>query len=129
MKAMVDLTAKFTNIFERLLARENLADHEKELSGLFERIAQNLVGGSPDYSGCYFDGAGWMIATIHPPRRVEFRGEMWVGRNTNQWREPFHAKVVDKRSTRQGLWITLSVGKNRGEGETSAALQKPGTGR
>src|SRR5688572_30066640 len=105
-----DLTVWFEDIFQRLLAREDFAQHRKDLSGLFEVIATNLFGEFPTYRGCYFDGVTAMTLVLQPSRALEIRGEMWVGRDRNQWTEPFRAKVVDKRSTKQGVWITAWLG-------------------
>jgi hypothetical protein len=120
------LTDRFEDIFDRLLARETLETHENELSGMFEAIAANLLGGYPGRSGCYFDGVVGMTLIMGPPRKIELRGEMWVGRDQSQWTEPFSTTVVDKRSTKQGIWITISIGEDRAEGELTAALRQSG---
>ena len=119
-----NLAEWFQDIFQRLLAREDFADHQKDLSGLFEVIASNFFRGFPAYRECYFDGFSGVTLTIHPPRTLELRGEMWVGRDRVQWTEPFRAKVVDKRGTKQGIWITIWIGENRVEGESAFALRR-----
>jgi hypothetical protein len=119
-----NLTEWFQDIFQRLLAGEDFAHHQKDLSGLFEVIASNLFGEFPIYKGCYFDGFSGVTLTIQPPRALELLGEMWVGRDRDQWTESFRAKVVDKRGTRQGIWITVWLGENRAESESAFALQR-----
>jgi hypothetical protein len=47
---------------------------------------------------------------------------MWIGGNQTQWKELFRARVTDKRRTKQGLWITIWVGKDRAEGDLFTAF-------
>jgi len=112
-----DLAIRFEDIFQRLLAREKLDAHEKELSEFFEFIATRLLGDFPSRKGHYFDGAVGLAATVKTVRQVEFQGEMWVGANQDQWTEPFQATVTDKRTTKEGIWIVVQVGADRAEGE------------
>ena len=116
------LTAQFEDMFRRLLAGEALAQFERDLSGLFEVITANLLAGSAGRSGCYFDGVIGMTATSPSARTLQLHGEIWVGRDKSQWAEPFRAKIVDKTSTRQGIWIAVWVGKDRAEGQLASAL-------
>ena len=116
------LTAQFEDIFRRLLAGGALAHFERDLSGLFEVITMNLLAGSVGRSGCYFDGVIGMTATSPSARTLQLHGEIWVGRDKSQWTEPFRAKIVDKTSTKQGIWITVWVGKDRAEGHLASAL-------
>ncbi len=113
-----DLAARFEELFQRSLARQPLDATEQELSNLFEFIAGRLLGALPSRQGQYFDGVVHLVAAVRKARQVAFRGDMWVGDNRrNQWTEPFQATVTDKRITEQGLWITISVGGDRAEGE------------
>jgi hypothetical protein len=89
---------------------------------LFEVISTTLLAGSESRSGCYFDGVIGIAATRPSSRTLQLHGEMWVGRNRSQWTEPFLAKIVDKTSTKQGIWITVWVGEDRAEGEMASAL-------
>jgi hypothetical protein len=128
-----DLTESFKKIFERLLAGDNLAGHENglrevapahQLSALLAVVATNLLGNSKHYVGCYFDGAIGITAKLRSPRTIEIQGEIWIGRDRKQWTEPFRVKVVDKQITKQGIWITIWIGQERGEGESIFALQR-----
>ena len=116
------LANRFEDVFRRLLARESLDLYERDLSMMFESISTNLLGKLSARRGCYFDGVVGMISTVRSTRKVEFVGEMWVGRDGNQWTEPFYATVVDKRSTKQGIWITISVGDDKMEADLSFAF-------
>jgi len=113
---------QFEDIFRRLLSGENLAHFEQDLSPLFELIAANLLAGSESRIGCYFDGVIGMTATLASSRKLRLDGEMWVGRDKSQWKEPFRATIVDKTSTKQGVWITVWIGEDRAEGEMVSAL-------
>ena len=122
-----DLAESFKDILGRLFAHEALADHERNLSGLFEVIATNLLEDSPNYRGCYFDGAVNITVAIRSPRTIEFQGDMWIADDCNGWIEPFRIKVVDKQITKQGIWITIWIGQDKGEGECAFALQRMGS--
>jgi hypothetical protein len=126
------LALGFENVFQRLLFYEVVALDNPEVSSMFEVIANNLLTGSPARKGQYFDGAVGLVSTVKSSRKVEFLGEMWVGRDGTQWAEPFKTTVTDKSSTRQGIWVTITVGSDRGEGELFSAFgvtqaAEPGT--
>jgi hypothetical protein len=112
-----DLAIRFEDIFQRLLAREKVDAYENYLSGFFEFIATRLLGDLPSRKGHFFDGVVGLDATVKSVRQVGFQGEMWVGRNRDQWTEPFGATVTDKEITKEGIWIVLQVGADRAEGE------------
>lgn len=95
---------------------------EHDLSRLLEIIAGNLFAGTESRNGCYFDGVIGVTAASTSPRKLQLQGEMWVGRDTSQWTEPFRATIVDKTSTKQGIWITVWIGDDRAEGEMASAL-------
>jgi hypothetical protein len=118
-----ELVTQFEQLFLRLLAREHVDLYAAGLSFMFEAIAGTLLGASPGREWCYFDGVVELRAQVKSPRKVEFRGEMWVGNDRNQWKEPFRATATDKRITKQGIWITLVVGSDRAEAELSSAFQ------
>jgi hypothetical protein len=112
-----ELANRFEQIIDRLLAHEPLDLHEKDLNGFFEVIATNLFATLPHRSGCYFDGLTNVTANPSTPRTIGLKGEMWVGVNRDQWTEPFHARIVNKRTTHQGLSITLTIGQDKTQGE------------
>ena len=85
-------------------------------------IAETLLGGLPEWKGCYFDGAASLTSKKVTVRKIEFSGAMWVGKNRKQWTEPLRATVTDKTRTKQGVWIGLRVGKTFAESELWAAL-------
>ena len=126
------LALSFENVFQRLLFHEAVTLDNPEVSSMFEVIASNLLGGSPAREGQYFDGAVGVVSTVRTSRKVEFQGEMWVGGDGTQWTEPFRTTVTDKRSTKQGIWVTITVGSDRGEGGLFSAFgvtqkAEPGT--
>lgn len=104
-------------MFRRLLTREQVNFDTPEVALMFEVIATILLGGSPQRSQQYFDGAVGVVSTTKTPRQIEFQGEMWVGEDRKQWTESFHATVTDKRATKQGIWVIMKMGSDRGEGE------------
>lgn len=116
------LAAGFENMFQRLLFHESVALENPEVSSMFEIIANNLLGSSPARQGQYFDGAVGLVSTVKTSAKVEFQGDIWVGGNRTQWTEPFKTTVTDKRSTKQGIWVTITVGSDRGEGELFCAF-------
>ena len=124
-----NLSEWFLDIFQRLLVPEDFTHHQKDLSGLFEVITKNLFVESPTYKDSYFDGFSEPTLIVRAPRTIEVVGKMWVGRDRSQWTEPFRAKVVDERSTKQGIWITVWLGENRAEGESAFALRRFGGGK
>jgi len=116
------LALGFENVFQRLLFCEVVALDNPEVSSMFEVIANNLLGALPARKGQYSDGAVGLVSTVKTSRKVEFRGEMWVGRDGTQWTEPLLTTVTDKIFTKQGIWITIIVGSDRGEGELFSAF-------
>jgi hypothetical protein len=122
--ARTNLTTKFECLFRSLLAGENLAHFEQDLSGLFEVIATRLLAGVGNRNECYFDGVSGMTVVSTSTRRLDVNGEMWVGRNRSQWTESFRATVVDKNSTKRGIWITVWIGEDRAEGEIASILRE-----
>jgi hypothetical protein len=118
-----ELVIQFEELFLRLLAREHVDLYAAGLSYTFEVIAGTLLGASPGRERCFFDGVVGLRAQVKSPRKVEFQGEMWVGSDREQWKEPFRATAVDKRMTKQGICITLAVGSDRAEAELSSAFQ------
>jgi hypothetical protein len=127
-----ELALGFENVFQRLLFYEVVALDSPEVSSMFEVIANNLFAGSPARTGHYFDGAVGVVLTVKTSRKVEFQGEMWVGGDGTQWTEPFKTTVTDRSSTEQGIWVTITVGSDRGEGQLFSAFgvaqeAEPGT--
>ena len=116
------LALAFENVFQRLLFYEAGALDNPEVGSMFEVIATNLLGGLPTRAGQYFDGAVALLSTVKTSRKIEFQGEMWVGGDGTQWTEPFRATVTDKSTTKQGIWVTITVGSDRGEGELFSAF-------
>ncbi|EEF57008.1 hypothetical protein [Pedosphaera parvula] len=117
-----ELAKRFEQTIDRLHAHEPLDLHEKDLSALFEVIATRLFAALSHRSGCYFDGVSGMTSNIPSRRTIDFKGEMWIGRNRDQWTEPFHARIVDKRTTHQGLSITLTIGQDKAQGDLTSVL-------
>jgi len=107
----------FRDIFFRLLAREKVNVDTPAVSLLFEVIANTLLRGLPQRSQQYFDGAVGVVSTIKSTRQIEFQGDMWVGTERDQWTESFRVTVTDKRVTKQGIWLIMKMGSDRGEGE------------
>ena len=116
------LASRFENLFQRLLARESIDLYAEDLSSMFEVLATNLFSGTPNREGCYFDGVVGLTSMLRSPRKVEFGGEMWIGRDRKQWREQFQATATDERSTKQGIWIVLQIGDDRAETELFSAF-------
>lgn len=61
-------------------------------------------------------------------RKVEFDGAMWGGDQNRQWTDPFRASMVDKTCTKQGIWVTIRVGDEQGEGELTETFRPWKTG-
>ena len=110
-----ELAKQFESIFEHLLAGEKIDLYEKNLSFLFETIAESLI------KNLAFDGAVNLTAKIRKSKQIVVEGEMWIfGEDARkQWKESFQVVVTDKRITKQGIWIKIRVGTNIGEGSLS----------
>ena len=117
-----NLASQFQTTFERLIAGEKLDLCNADVSLMFEIIATNLLSEMPERKDVYFDGAVDITSTLRKSHQIEFRGEMWVGGNQTQWKEPFQAVVTDKRITKQGIWVAFRVGSDRAEGNLPAAF-------
>lgn len=111
-----DLARKFEDIFARLLAGEKVDTHETDLSFMFEIMATTMLA---PRSGLSFDGVSPLRSKRRSPRKIEFLGDMWL---LPSGTKPFGAAALDKRITKQGIWITLSVGEDKAEAELSTAL-------
>ena len=114
-----DLVKQFEDIFVRLLAGENSEAHERGLSFLFEVMAITLLS---ERCGISFDGVSPLRAKRRSPRKLDFTGDMWILGGRGESKRSFRATAVDKRITKQGIWITLSVGYDKAEAELSTAL-------
>ncbi len=105
------------NIFFRLLAGENLDLYDYGVSRSFEIIAAKLLAEVPARRYHWFDGVVNLAATRRKASQIVFSGEMWVGDDKAQWKEPFRAVITDKRSTKQGIWLRLEIGDVRAEAD------------
>lgn len=117
---------RFESVFARLLSGEQLDLYEEGVSRMFEVIAGSLLADVPERKFMWYDGVVELTAHVRKPHQIEFNGEMWVGDigdGTKQWKEPFRARVTDKRVIKQGLWISLWLGTDKVEGELSNILQ------
>jgi hypothetical protein len=120
-----DLVKQFEGIFARLLTGEKSDPYEADLSFIFEVMGNTLL---PQYGGA-FDGVSEMRVRRRSPSKLEFVGEMWIlgrrgrgGHDIGDTTQPFRATAVDKRVTKQGIWIQLWVGEDHAEAELSRAL-------
>jgi hypothetical protein len=121
-----DLAINFEKLFRRSLAHEPLGPFEQELSNLFEFVAATLLGAFPSRKGQYFDGVVNLSTMVRKPRQVVYRGDMWIGSDSKQWTEVFEATVTDRRITKQGLRIAVSIGADEAEGEIWTIFGRPG---
>lgn len=121
-----DLVGEFQRIILRILAGEPYGLFLPDLGGFLELISWNLAGQVESRRNQYFDGPGDLTVLRMSRCKVRFTGEMWVGKDSQQWTEPFWCTVVDKRITKQGFWIQVQVGEDRGEGESVQALRRYG---
>lgn len=112
---MEQVNSTFEHIFCRLLAGEDLIDHEQKLSSLFEIIATCLWAQHPRRQGHYFDGVSGLRLTGMNPQMIKFKGNMWVGNHKTQWTESFSAKASDRRNAGAGIRIHMRVGSNGGK--------------
>ena len=113
---------RFEDIFHRLLAGEAIDLYGKGVSSLFEAMATKLLAEVPERKSVWYDGIDGLAVRIRKSHQVEFRGEVWVGDHQRQWKEDFQAMVTDKHEKQQGIWIILSVGSDKAEGELSTAF-------
>jgi hypothetical protein len=120
MNPNLDVAAQLAGIFQHVRAREKLTPYEQDLNGLFEILTTRMLSDLPHRRGQYFDGAVGLVATVRSPRKVVFEGEMWIGQNTEQWTEPFRFTITDKRITKQGLYLAVSVGCDKAEGDLAS---------
>jgi hypothetical protein len=119
----VNIGERFLEILERLLARQSVGpDAARDMSAVFEIVADRLLGQLPARKDSYFDGVVFETSQRKTSRKVEFTGEIWVGRGKEQWKERFAATVIDKRITKQGFWLRLRVGT---DGSTDTAAVDP----
>ena len=113
----------FCQLFERLLARESFPLEETGFSALFEVVAHNLLLHTPTRRKHWYDGVVGLTARIRKARQIVFTGEIWVAQNSDyQWKEPFEAVVTDKRCTKQGISIKITLGADHAEGDLFAAF-------
>ena len=114
----MNLGDRFLRILEQLLAGESVGvDAARDLSVAFEIIAGRLFSELPQRKDCYFDGVLFETSQRKTSRKIEFTGEMWVGRGKEQWKERFAATVVDKRITKQDIWLKVRVGSDLADTE------------
>ena len=98
--------------FERLLKGDEIDLYKAGISADFEYVALWLFKSERPYF--WYDGVNDLQARHRKTRQIEFSGEMWVAddsKNSNQWLEPFSARVTDMRNTQQGLRISMDIGE------------------
>lgn len=96
-----------------MLDHEKIELFEDELSYLFPKIAQQII----DYP-LRFGYLSYVNSNIRKSRQIVFEGNMVSEEDYGNWNdrvEPFKAIVTDKRITKQGIWIQISVGDYQGE--------------
>jgi hypothetical protein len=113
-----DLAKQFEDVFIRLLSGESDDPHTETLSVAFEVMANTLF----PHRGGAFDGVSPLWTKRRSPRKLEFIGDMHVLGHHAKPVESFRAKAVDKRITKQRIWLQLWVGEDHAEAELSKAL-------
>ncbi len=125
MKENGNLSSEFENIFQRLVNSEEVDLCNPDVSLMFEVIATNLLRARQERDSVYFDGAVGITASKRKSRQIEFSGQMWVGQNLRQWKEPFRVLVTDKRITNQDITAKVWIGPDEGEGVLAVAFGSP----
>jgi hypothetical protein len=113
-----DLAKQFEGVFIRLLDGESDDTHAETLSDAFEVMANTLF----PHRGGAFDGVSPLWTKRRSPRKLEFIGDMHVLGHHAKPVESFRGTAVDKRITKQGIWIQLWIGEEHAEAELSKAL-------
>jgi len=100
-----------------LLNGEKINSYREELSFFFTTIAQDLI----DYP-LRFEELTDLTSKSGKSRQIIVEGDILAEEDFgewNDWLEPFKATVIDKRITKQGIWIKIWIGDYFGEGNLS----------
>ena len=105
-----------------MLGGERSDPYAGELRAIFEAMANTLLKGGDRA----FDGVSPLRTKRRSPRKVEFIGDMWIlgGPGRGDATESFRATAADKRITKQGIWIQLSVGNDKAEAEQDLEMSR-----
>ena len=111
----INAIEKFIKHFELLLSGVDI-DLYDCIDPSFEYIAGSLLGKLRD-NGIWYDGTGDLTYKKRKMNQLEFTGNMHVMYEQKEsWREPFFARVTDKRCTKQGIVVLVRVGEYQVEG-------------
>lgn len=106
---------KFIEHIEQLLNGVDV-DLYDSIDSTFEYVAGSLLGKIRD-GGIWYDGTGDLTVKKKKKNQLEFSGNMHVMQEQkNCWKEPFIARVTDKRCTKQGVIVFVRIGEYEAEG-------------
>ncbi|MCW9017393.1 MAG: hypothetical protein OQJ89_10540 [Kangiellaceae bacterium] len=107
---------KFIEHIELLLNGTEV-DLYDSIDSSFEYIAGALLGKLRD-NGIWYDGTGDLTFKKRKLNQLDFSGNMHVMNEQKEcWKEPFFARVTDKRCTKQGVIVFVRIGEYEAEGE------------
>lgn len=107
---------RFVRNVEDILNGVEIDLYDSFVDSSFEYITSALVG-DQRAQGIWYDGTGDLVVSKRKSKQLEFRGNMHVALEQDKfWKEPFYAKVTDKRSTNQGVVIFVHIGAYKAEG-------------
>lgn len=115
-----DYIDRLFETFHAILAREPWDHDHRDLGSFFEVAARRLFRATPGLESHLADGAIEIRAQRKGDHKVVFEGRIIFLTDAGDRQEPFRAAVVDKRITKQGIWLTMEIGKNlqhRAEGD------------
>jgi len=106
---------KFIEHVELLLSGVDV-DLYDSIDSCFEYIAGTLLGKLRGNS-IWYDGTGDLTFKKRKKNQLEFFGNMHVmEEQTGCCKEPFYARVTDRRCTKQGVVVFVRIGEYEAEG-------------
>ena len=106
---------KFIGNIERLLEGETFDLYDSSIDASFEYICAAILISHLE-PGVWFDGTGDLEFKIASSSQLVFTGNMHVCLNQEKfWKEPFYARVWDRRVEGKGVPILVRIGKNEDE--------------
>lgn len=112
----------------RLAAIEKFIEHVELLLNAVEVDLYDSIDSSFEYIGgalfresrdnrIWYDGTGDLSVKKRKKNQLEFAGNMHVmDEQKGCWKEPFFARVTDKRCTKQGVVVFVRIGEFEAEG-------------
>lgn len=112
--------AALLDLFSKMLNSPRPAIDEREFSVILEGFATWLFS---DCKSRWYDGAVEIEWRRRKSAQVIVSGQMWVGDDQSQWKEPFKLTLTDMRGTKQDIIAVMKIGEYENDAKLLFAFE------